>query len=158
MSKRTLWIIVGVLVLLLVGCGVCFVTGVGGVLLATREPEQVALEVQAPTHGQVGEDIVVNIVIHNQANRSRVLDSIDLDDSLLNGLKVMETRPRTTDIVPGAGFTSYYFEAPIPPAGSLPVRLVLRAQQPGLYQGDVDVCIDSAVRCTTYTLNIQIAP
>ncbi len=159
MNKRVLWIIVGILALLAVSCAVCFGTGIVGLFAISRPPEAVDINVRYPEQVAKDEPFTIDILVRDLSGRERTLDSIDIDEALLEGVVLMRAQPRVKDILPNtAGFTSYFFERPIPPNGELPVRLHMQALKPGLYQGTVDVCIDGPTRCASYELTITVTP
>ncbi|NPA31936.1 MAG: hypothetical protein GXO37_08070 [Chloroflexi bacterium] len=158
MNKRWLWIALIGGVLLLGSCALCLGTGFVSVVLASRPPSEIRMSVRYPEQVTVGETFSIDISIQNLADRPRTLNSIDIYSGLLDGLRIFKVEPRAQKIVPNLFFTSIYFEHPIGPRETLPVRLVMQGHQPGLYQGTVDVCIDTTTRCTSYELLVTVAP
>ncbi len=159
MSKRA-WIIVGILVALLLVCGGCTILGAGGLLWATREPEGIALEVEAPETVGVGQEAVVRIRVINQTDRTRRLDSIDIDTTLLENLSITGTEPPAVDILTQDDFHSYSFgDVTIAPQGTLDIQVRFTGQAPGSAQGSIDVCIDGPARCiSTPVLFLRVTP
>ncbi len=158
MNKRIWWLIGGLVLLLGVSCVVCFGTGVVGMLLSTRPPEDVEVTLRYPEEVTSGEDFVVEVIVRNLAQRERTLNSIDIDDTLLEGCMVLRTQPPVHQVIPLNGFTSYFFEHSIAPRGEITVQLHMRGTQAGLHQGNVDVCIDGMGRCVSHNVIITVVP
>ena len=106
------------------------------------EPFQV--EVDAPPTVKAGETFTLSITATNIGDGRVSLNSIDLYDTLVEGFKVVQVSPRSSDQMNLMEFHSYYFEGLNLDAGeSTTVRFELKAVKPGDWSGDVDCCTPS---------------
>jgi len=107
-----------------------------------QETPQLAAALDLPHEAAVGETIQLVIHASNPHQESVTLDSVDIDDALLEGLQVLEVEPTPTGTI-ALGFLeqrSWTFDHSIPSTGQLEVVFTMRAIQPGRYTGNVDVC------------------
>jgi hypothetical protein len=159
---------------LLAGCAGGWITGVAclgttaaGMLLAAlavrdvlAEPKQVLVSVSTLDSVRVGDEFSIEIGIQNQADRQRVVDSIDVSSELLDGIDIDAARPDFEykwpfDVGP-ANFTSFHFDAPLPPLDGLAMRLLAVGRQGGTHAGRLDVCIDTGQSCLRHEIVIRV--
>lgn len=145
-----------------IGAGCVFlciiVTGVGlaigGTFFTwlTEEPEQVTINVNAPTQTAKGNRIMIPITIQNTSAAPQVLDSIDIPMSYLNGIAIEGSEPEYIDSypIPFADYHSYTFMREIAPGDTFVVRFFALAVKTGDFSGEIDICIDSGTNCASF--------
>ncbi|MCC7072801.1 MAG: hypothetical protein IT383_15850 [Deltaproteobacteria bacterium] len=132
------------------GCGIALVAVVGLVVMGAlalswlgKEPSGVVVVVDAPTEVRVGDAFPLKVTVTNQRPDERLgLSDIDVGEAYLRGftLEIIEPTPVTTMHVPIDDSQSFTFNTPLEPGASRTFTFNLRAAQPGVYRGDVDVC------------------
>lgn len=151
----------------LMGCGIALfvsicilLVGIGGILIGFRaeEPTDVVIELTAPESSPSGEPFAVEIEITNVYTGVQVLDSIDISTRYLKNITVNSTTPAATDEfdVPFVQFYSYTFEEELSMTESMTVVFEMVGEEEGLFEGDVDVCINKASSCQTIELKTII--
>lgn len=153
MNRRTLWISIGVL-LMVTTCCTCGGLSALGIWSGSRLPKGVEIQAAAPDTAVLDEPFTVHFSVHNMSNRSHTLHSIGLDEALRENFTVLEVSPAPTEMDEFAGMVTYALHAPLPPQNETQVTLTLVAKKPGLHIGTVEVCIDSTTRCKTFQLAI----
>lgn len=133
-----------------IGCGIAVVAVVGlvglgvlGVSYLAQELTGVAVVVDAPTEVMVGDTFPLKVTVTNQRPTERLaLSDVDIGEAYLKGFTVgiIEPVPVTTMHVPIDDSQSFTFNTPLEPGASRAFTFNLRAAQPGVYRGDVDVC------------------
>jgi hypothetical protein len=148
-----------------IGCAVlCFVLVIVAVLgfwffsQATETPADISIQVSAPANANVGDDIIIEVTITNTGQQSRELNSIDIYTSYLDGVVIQRTSPTYDEFSDNlfGNFHSYYFYRQLPPGSTTTVQFFARAVMSGNFSGDLDVCIDSEIRCTSYFIRTVI--
>ncbi len=152
------------IVILLTSC--ILVCLCGGVLLGVflwdsgQEPTGLGISVDSPVQASLGEDILITVTIENTSDSSKELNSIDIDDSFLEGIVINQVEPIYDEVdsydLFDYTFTSYYFYRSIRPGETLVVTFYGRSIQAGDFSGDLDVCIDSTSRCKDFLLRTVI--
>ncbi len=108
----------------------------------SQDPEGVAVSVDAPLEVGVGDTFDLVVTVTNQ-RESDVLHMSDLDiaDEYLAGFVVVSVDPveKSNMHVPLDNSMSYTFDEEIPRGESKSFTFHLRAQEPGVFRGDVDV-------------------
>ncbi len=158
-KKVLLWGGIAAAVLLCLCVGV-FILGAGVTffgLTSSEEPQDVSVDISAPSQATVGQSFDLLITIDNFAGRSRELNSIDVDADLLEGLRVTGTTPPADSHDTFGFFDSYFFYTSLPANGTAEVTLHLQAQAEGTYTGWVDTCIDDEASCVRRTISIAIS-
>lgn len=122
--------------------------------LDSSSPFQVTADF--PTETTVGEEIDVTVTIVNPHDEEIEFDSIDVYDSLLEGFEFLGMTPEPKNSEEYFDFQSYFFAKALQPQESLNVVLHLKAETPGYYSGDVDVCTPE-MNWTTVVVGIQVA-
>ena len=140
MSKKTIaW-----------GCGIAVLVclaGIAAIVLffsyAVQDVPGVAVTVHGPTDVVVGQTFDLNVTVTNERPRKVLaLSDIDIAEGYLAGFTVstIEPKPKSSMHVPLDNSRSFTFGVRIPPATSRTFTFTLRAEKPGVYRGDVDVC------------------
>jgi hypothetical protein len=132
------------------GCGItalALVAGIAAVVLffvyASQDPADVHVSVNGPTDVEVGQTFELTVVVTNDRPAEVLsLSDIDIAEDYLAGFTVsaIEPRPKSNMHVPLADNRSFTFGVEIAPGASRTFKFKLRAEKPGLYRGDVDVC------------------
>lgn len=132
------------------GCGItAFVclAGIAAVVLffvyASQDVKGVGVSVDGPTDVTVGETFALTVTVTNERPRKvMALSDIDIAEDYLAGFTVssIEPKPKSSMHVPIDNSRSFTFGVRIPPRESRDFTFTLRAEKPGIYRGDVDVC------------------
>jgi|GEM_PF-1767834 len=93
-----------------------------------------------PTQASRDATIAMVITATNDHDKPITLDSVDIDDSFLEGFQVISIHPEPTDTMKIFGQRSWFFERSVDPGESLEVRFELKAVMEGHFSGDVHVC------------------
>jgi hypothetical protein len=132
------------------GCGIaaliCLVGIVGIVLILfylAQDVKGVGMAVNGPTDVVVGQTFQLSVSVTNERPRKAMaLSDIDIAEEYLAGFTVstIEPQPKSSMHVPFDNSRSFTFGVKIPPGTARVFTFTLRAEKPGLYRGDVDVC------------------
>lgn len=139
-NKRLLAIGCGIVFLF---CGALFLALVGFLAYAIQDPEGVGLRVEGPDEVAVGETFDLRVIVTNERPSDSVaLSDIDIADEYLAGFTISTVTPdaESSMHVPIDNSQSYTFNVSIPPGESREFVFSLRAEQEGIYRGDVDAC------------------
>ncbi len=148
--KVVLWIVTGCGILCL-GM-ILFVIVLGGSFLkwVTQTPEDIEVDVIVPAAVSLDDEFILRVEITNLADVEQTLDSIDIDVSYLDGVIVDGTEPAYVDFTEIAdAFHTYEFQSPIPAGSKLDIRFYFTAIRVGDGSGEISVCINSFVNCTS---------
>jgi hypothetical protein len=132
------------------GCGIAALLSAAGIaavvvffVYVLQDLKGVRVSVDGPTDVEVGQTFELNIAVTNERPRKVLsLSDIDIAEDYLVGFTVsaIEPRPKSNNHVPIDKSRSFAFGVEIPPGASRNFTFKLRAEKPGLYRGDVDVC------------------
>ncbi len=116
------------------------VAGLGYALFRERPQLDASLTVPAEVASGATLDLVVAIA--NPHTQDVSLDSIDIDDALLEGFQVLGVEPAAsdTDHISFLNQRTWTFERPVAPEARMTVTFHLRALAAGRHAGNVDVC------------------
>jgi hypothetical protein len=99
-------------------------------------------ELSFPPEVVVNRNFPLTVTVSNPHDEAVVLDSIDVDDSLLKGFQVIRVEP-----APSESFhlsildqRSWSFGTEVKPGDSMTVSFLLKPLSPGHFSGDLDVC------------------
>lgn len=127
-----------------IGCaGIALVAAVGIVCVAVwlaRELPVLDASLSAPSTVQVDSTLTLVVTATNNHTQAIVLDSIDIQDSFLDGFQVIEVNPEPADTTHIFGMRSWDFGSAVPPGDSQVIHFTMKAIQEGHFSGDVDVC------------------
>jgi hypothetical protein len=101
------------------------------------------VSIDGSTDVSVGETFELSVTVTNERPRKVLaLSDIDIAEDYLAGFTVstIEPSPRSSMHVPIDNSRSFKFDVRIPAGESRTFTFKLRAEKPGLYRGDVDVC------------------
>jgi hypothetical protein len=139
------------------GCGI--VAAVALLAVATvivffvyvaQDVKGAGVSVDGSTEVMVGQIFELSVTVTNErAAKVLALSDIDIAEDYLAGFTIssIEPRPKSSMHVAIDNSRSFTFDAPIPARQSKTFIFKLRAEKPGLYRGDVDVC--EGTRCIT---------
>ncbi len=114
-----------------------------GFAYLAQDVKGVAVSVDSPTDVVVGQTFELSVTVTNERPRKALaLSDVDIAESYLAGFTVstIAPRPKSNRHVPIDNSRSFTFGTQIPPRASRTFSFRLRAEKPGLYRGDVDVC------------------
>lgn len=146
---------------LLAGFGMYFMDGSPEEWLSEESDiENITVALNDVIQAKVGEDIILEIEITNTGTDTRNLDSIDLETTYLEGVRVNKAEPayaafdHVTFIT--EDFSTYDFQRNLPADSTEIITFYMTATKAGTYTGYVDVCIDSPVDCNRYEASIIV--
>ena len=132
------------------GCGITALVclaGIAAVVLffayVVQDVKGVGVYIDGPTDVVVGQTFALSVTVTNERPRKVLaLSDIDIAEDYLAGFTVstIDPRPKSNTHVPFDNSRSFTFGVQIPPRTSKTFTFTLRAEKPGLYRGDVDVC------------------
>jgi hypothetical protein len=135
---------------ILLGCGTVTFLGllaVVGVVMfishVAKDVEGVGVTINSPTDVSVGETFKLDVTVRNE-RQGKVLELSDIDiaDEYFNAFTVVSVTPtpKTEMHVPIDNSQSFTFDRKIQPGKTQVFTWELRAEKPGIFRGDVDVC------------------
>lgn len=114
-----------------------------------------AVKMTVPPQATVGDEILFQVEVTNPTDSALELDSIDFEDSLLEGFKVTSVYPAPTDSFSIIGATSYSFSKTLSAGETFELSFLLEAVKPGIWTGDVDLC-DSSQSYITSSATVRV--
>jgi len=140
--KAAAVIVVTLLVML-----VCFIAGAasafGGILWLGEPPDDVVLTIHTPEQVEVGEDVLIEVIVKNNSTQPTEFTRIDISTGYLDGIDISSSAPAFESTVEGESlglvYRTYYFYQDIAPGESLTVTLEGKAGAEGNYAGEIDV-------------------
>jgi F0F1-type ATP synthase membrane subunit c/vacuolar-type H+-ATPase subunit K len=143
-----------------IGCGVvCLALAIivlisGGLFVngLLEKPENVDIDTTVPINVIEGESFVIEVRVHNLAEQSQLLDSIDISSDYLAGIAIEKTEPEFIESfqIPLIQYQSYEFKRNIPAGDTQVVRFFAVGLHPADFAGDIDVCINSGSLCSSF--------
>ena len=134
-----------------------FVIAIGSAVVFSWNEEVQGIEVRygMPEKVKVDETFVFTIDVQNTANHAQLLHSFDIDAHFLEGVSIQRTSPafEKSEANALASIRSYIFKQNIPPKGMVEIKLVGRAQKSGTFPLNLDVCIQTALTCSSFQLD-----
>ena len=133
----------------------CFVLGLISLLVGrmflirSQEPTFIIVRVDTPESVLPNEPFEVHLTIQNIASEEILLHSIDVSNSYFDAIAVNKISPEPTreQSIPIVNFRSYRFEKPIMSGGTQSVVFELIGAEEGLYEGEIDICVEASVLC-----------
>jgi hypothetical protein len=116
---------------------------VGWLIWIVQDVEGVAVSVDVPLDVKVGESFEMLVQVTNQRPaKDLTLSDIDIADEYIESFAVISTDPPSKSVthIPLDNSMSHTFDLTIPPGETQVFTFHLRAEKPGFYRGDVDVC------------------
>lgn len=150
-------IVVGCMALCLPCTLISVLAGVGFARSLSEEPEQVQINVSDTSTASQGESLIIGISVENLADYSQTLDSIDFYGDYLNGITIQTSEPSFVHIYDLENGVSYSFLMDIPPGDSIIVQFHAVGVKAGEFSGSLDVCINTVMSCSTFTIATSIS-
>ena len=132
------------------GCGIAALVCLAGItavvlsfVYVVQDVKGVGVSVNGPTDVAVGQTFELSVIVTNERPRKVLaLSDVDIAEDYLAGFTVstIDPKPKSNKHVPIDNSRSFTFDVQIPPRASRMFTFTLRAEKPGLYRGDVDVC------------------
>ena len=132
------------------GCSIAALVclaGVAAVMLCVayvaQDVKDVGVSVNGPTDVIVGQTFELSLTVTNERPRKVLaLSDVDIAEDYLAGftVSIINPKPKSNKHVPIDNSRSFTFGVQIPPRASRTFTFTLRAEKPGLYRGDVDIC------------------
>jgi hypothetical protein len=120
-----------------------------------EEPFHVTADL--PERVRVGEAVSLRLSITNPADEPRILDSVDVYESFLEGLEVRALTPHPAETNRILDFTTYSYSRTLAGGESITLVFDYVATKPGYFSGDVDVCTPEQ-DYTTVRATISVQP
>jgi hypothetical protein len=140
----------------LLGCILYFAVAIGAALGISPKgtPENIEVRYSMPENVKVGETFAMTVTVHNGATKLQRLYSLDIDTHFLKGVSIVSTTPAYKAIVPNviAATQSYTYDQDILANSSLDISVQAIATEAGAFPFKLDVCVNSAVSCSSYVL------
>jgi len=115
---------------------------------AYEVPEGWGVETDYPTTAAVGDEIVITVTATNNTGEDQVLHSVDIGETYLEGVAIVDTEPAYSDsFLLDDGTYTHFFIMDVADGESATVTFTGRALLAGDYQGAFDVCIDDGLTC-----------
>ncbi len=134
----------------MLGCGllllvaVAAIAGVAGFLYYFAEGvKNVSVDVNVPEEVVVGDVFDLEVTVSNdRAKQGLEVSDVDISEEYLAGFTIVSVMPKSKSNmhVPLANSRSYTFDLPVKHGETKTFSFKLRAEKPGIYCGDVDVC------------------
>lgn len=131
------------------------VIGLGVAVWLFTERPKLDASLSLPSEATLGETLTMLVTTTNPHDQAVTLDSIDIDDTFLDGFQVVTVVPEPTGTMHVFGQRSWSFGTSVPPGQALEVRFTLKAVQGGHFSGDVDVC-NPAQDFTTLIADVMV--
>lgn len=121
-------------------------------------PDGVTAWVESPPSVELGEHFKISAHVDNASGKAVKLRTLDIGDAYLDGIAIHQTDPPHSEKVhlPIDNTLSFVFEIDIPPGERVVVDFHAEAQKSGVYQGDFDLCVNSAVNCFFQTITTPV--
>jgi hypothetical protein len=142
-----------------IGCGTVAVMGfmLFAILAAvfiyvSQDVQDVSISITSPLDVEVGETFEMIINIKNEREQKALMVSaIDISDTYLAGFVIISTdpTPESTMHIPFDNSLSHAFETSVPAGATAEFAFTLRAEEAGIFRGDVDLCEGSRFTTTT---------
>lgn len=145
----------------LIALGVVVVIGMlclGGFFwYVMQEPEGIHVEVVCDNRVAVGDTLPIEIYVKNVSTSSQKIESIDIENALLEGLSVVRAEPPWSIIepVPFVG-RSYVYKHRLSPNEETTFVFYLKGDKPGRFVGIVDVYVGIGLQSVAYELDITV--
>lgn len=155
--RRNAFIILALGIILL--C-ICIIGSVAmfAIVGSTTTPGNVRVTIDAPSSVPLNEPFLMTVQIRSLTAEGQSIDSIDIQNSYLEGIEVQSTQPAATDqfSIPIVGFETYLFERDLFGNDTVTIEFVMMGFTEGQYSGDIDVCIDNGSNCVSQTIETEI--
>lgn len=118
-------------------------------------PDYVDVVIDIPQEITANEDFDVVYTLTNTDDRSRILDSIDIETGLLEEMQLINISEKTTDRYTSFGFRTFEFRNDLIPEVPYEIIFTFRAPE-GIYYSTTDICINNAAACISDDISILV--
>lgn len=124
---------------------------VGGIWLSAKAgpPEGIVTTVTMPDSVYVGDSFEIIVTVTNQLDHARTIKDIDFYEPLLDGTRVVSVEPDYDMLDTMLRMATYTMELPLGAGESIDVTFAAEAVAAGVYNGDIDVSVDSLLNFTS---------
>jgi hypothetical protein len=105
-----------------------------------RDLPTLQCSVSVPAQVSVGDTVSMVVAATNAHSGAIVLDSIDVDESFLEGFRVERVQPNPTETMSVFGMRTWSFGKEVGIGETVEVHFTLKAVVAGHFSGDIDVC------------------
>ena len=106
------------------------------------------VDVDYPTEAAVGDEITITATVTNNTGDDQVLHSIDIGETYLEGVAIVDTDPAFSDsFLLDDGTYTHFFIVDVADGASSTVTFTGKVLSAGDHQGAFDVCIDDGLTC-----------
>ena len=121
-------------------------------------PQNIIITLDAPSSVNVGDKFTIKTKIKNTDTTSQKLVSIDIASGYLKGAAIIKTIPQYHDVmyIPIDNTSSYSFNEWIGPGEEITVKFYAKAIKRGIYNSEIDFCINSDMSFLTRTIFTEI--
>ncbi|MDF7797934.1 hypothetical protein P4C99_00565 [Pontiellaceae bacterium B1224] len=116
---------------------------VGWLIHVSQDVKGVSLSIESPLDVKVGEEFELKLNVTNERETKRLnISDIDISGDYIEGFILISTdpAPRSSMIIPFFEDISYTFGTPVQAGETKTFTFVFRAEQEGVFRGDIDVC------------------
>ncbi len=136
--------------IILLGCGIPLLVSiilagliVGWIIHISQDVKGISLSIESPLDVQIGDTFELRLNVKNE-RETKVLNISDIDISgeYIGGFILISSdpAPKSSMNIPFFHDMSYTFGTPVQPGETKTFSFVLRAEQGGIFRGDIDVC------------------
>jgi len=140
--SRLAIVIIVILGLLLAAALSCVGAGWYFVTVTASPPEKIAYALVVPGEVSLGEKFQIDVVVTNHDSRPRTLVGVDVYPPFTEGVAVRAASP-PWESEDSTLMLSLLYELSLQPGETRTITLACEGLQPGTWEGDIDVCIDS---------------
>jgi len=98
----------------------------------------------------------IYIRVNNEAERNRVISSIDFEKDFLKGIHIIGTDPKPRGKYFAVGYHVFEFRQRIGAKQSQKITFTAKAIKAGDHMGDLDVCVDGDSSCLLDTIRVLV--
>jgi hypothetical protein len=116
---------------------------------------ELSVEISVPDVVTAGKPFRVQFWLSNPHDEAVALDSIDVDNSVIENFRVASITIVPTDTIDAFGQTTFYFEHLIGPGQRDAVEFELKAKSAGMFPLAFEVC-NEFLDCSRNVLHVQV--
>lgn len=150
-SQRNKLILITVLITMAVTSVVWLGIGGLGYWVVSRDSPEFTVEAEHPDTVMVGDVFHFKVSITNDSTRRMKLADLDLYEDFTNGFEILSVNPRPRSTSKMFGFLTHEFARKLAPAETFDIVFEMKAQDSGVWGGDIDACTPTQNFVTHYT-------
>ncbi|MFH1850102.1 MAG: hypothetical protein ABH879_08040 [archaeon] len=125
------------------GIIVCFAILITG----CNPPDKVSFTKDFPTDVAKGDIFTFIITVHNEDSKSHEVRSVDIEETVLEGVLITEVIPKVVEEYDVFGERIFEIRSDVAANSDLDVIFTAKAIKNGDFSGDLDVCVDGDASC-----------